>query len=48
MDVKDVVGFVNVLGDKIDAVVDFDDTFLYFVALVDGFLLVFLEDEMFF
>ena len=45
MDVKDVVGFVNVLGDKFDSVVDFYDTFF---ALVDGFLLGFLECEILF
>ena len=36
-DVTDGFGFVIVLTDKFDAVVDVDDTFLFSVALVDEF-----------
>ena len=43
--VEDILVCDNVLHDKVDAVVDVDDAFPIFIALVDGFFLVFLEDE---
>ena len=48
LNIEDVLVCDNVLDDKVDDVVDIDDAYLVFVALVDSFLLGFLEDEIFF